>query len=265
MTLSLGRLVKGIRLPTAELVIVLTYVLALASAEAILATVGAIAASLAHAFLVVVMLTHAAGHREERYADVLVGLALAPVMRILSLGVPAEGLPPLAWIGLIGTPTLMGAWVATRALHLSPGTIGVARGDPAVQLGIAAAGLPVGLAAYLILRPEPVISSVSPAVVLAALIAISVFIGFGEEVVFRGVIQGVARRAFGSAPAIAIGATSGAIMLVGSGSLAQVLAFGMLSLAAAVVVERTGSIWGVAGAHSVLSFGVLVLWPILVG
>src|SRR5881227_941054 len=88
-------------------VVVLAYSAAIAVAEVIGVLVGVIPALLCHAILLPVLLNHYALSDRAPYRRILPVLALAPLLRILSLSIPFGQVPQIYWYAMIGTPLLV--------------------------------------------------------------------------------------------------------------------------------------------------------------
>ena len=89
-----------------------------------------------------------------------------------------------------------------------------------------------------------------------------VFTGFVEEIIFRGMLQQVANEILGGA-GVLCSSILFAIMYTGSLSLSYMLFIGLVGLFFGWCVNRTGSIWGVILAHSILNIGMILVWPFL--
>jgi hypothetical protein len=98
-----------------------------------------------------------------------IGFSIAPLIRILSLSMPLQGVA-VQYIYLItGIPLLAAIIVAARMagfqmsdLYLSRKNRQKPRHSWKVQLAIALIGIPLGLMEYSILRPEPIIPQLTP-------------------------------------------------------------------------------------------------------
>jgi hypothetical protein len=243
------------------------YVAALAVAELALVQGGLLVGAACHAVLLIVLLAHHLVAPITPYHSLLVGLALLPIVRLVSLTVPILGIPYLIWHVMVAIPIVVATLLAIHSEQIEPRLMGIgARLDAGVQLAVAAVGIPLGLLAWLALRPRPVISGVDAHQVAVASVVGVLFVAVVEEVVFRGVLQGVALRALGSSVgAVAVSALAYASMSIPSGSPGFILV--MLGAAAFFgwIVEVTGSLWGVIGAHALLTVGMLVVWPAVLG
>lgn len=90
----------------------------------------------------------------------------------------------------------------------------------------------------------------------------TVFGGFLEELVSRGLLQELASEVFGGAgPLLSNGLFT--LMYLGSLSWGYLLFMSLPGFYFGWSVRRTGSIWGVALAHSIMKIGLLLVWPVL--
>lgn len=252
--------------------VVSLYIAAICAAEACVAFVDVAAGALAHAVLVLVLLNHylvERAARDERQlrggrpVDALVVLALVPLLRIVSLTVTVEEIPEVLQYVLAGTALFA---AAAAAAPVVPGSVRVRRlrtWSP-VQIPIALAGVPLGYAAFALTGPDPFAPRLSVADFLLAAVVLLVFTGFAEEIVFRGVLHVGLRSVFGAAAPIGSALLFAAAYLP-TGSFPYVGFIALVGLAFAWLVDRTGSLLGVAFAHGLLSVGMLLVWPALVG
>lgn len=188
-------------------------------------------------------------------------LALVPLLRVLSVTMPVPELRQPYWYALDGFPLLVAVATVARAAGISRSTIGLGRPACwAYQALIALTGIPLGVAAYLILRPpwEGARAGWPELLLYGAMLL--VFSGFTEEIVFRGMVQRALQEAFGTV-AILWSSAAFAIMYIGSLSAAFVLFIGCVGLFFGWLTRRTGSILGVGVAHGGLSVGMFLVWP----
>src|SRR5690349_3552022 len=83
----------------------------------------------AHAALLVGLTLRAALGREDAERRLTLGLALAPLIRLLSLSLPLANLPRLAWYPIVAVPLLLAAWVIIRQLRMSRAELGLRPGN----------------------------------------------------------------------------------------------------------------------------------------
>lgn len=221
-------------------------------------------AALMHAVLIVALVNHFVFADRGGRRPLLLGLAVASLYRMLAL-TPLPGNDFTSQVVLVGGPMLLGCLLALRLVRdwgISAG-IRVRRWGP--QLAIVAAGIPLSDIAYKLLRPGFVVTfsgtgSTRATTVAAAVAALVVFSGFGEELLFRVLIHDGARTRFGPSALYVSSLVYGAAYL-GTRSLAFVLFAVAVGAFFGWCYEKTGSIVGVALAHSIISVGVFVVWP----
>ncbi|HEX5038607.1 MAG TPA: CPBP family intramembrane glutamic endopeptidase [Candidatus Limnocylindria bacterium] len=243
------------------------YLLALLIAEIALIGGGLLAGAICQALLLLTLLAHRILVPGASYRALLSGFALLSVVRLLSMTVPVAGLPVLAWQVMVGVPAFLAIVLALRAERVDPELIGfVVPPDAAVVVLSTAAGIPIGLLGWLALRPPPMVTALSPLSVAVAIVVTLVFIVALQELLFRGVIQGLALDAIGSST-VAVGISTAAytIMLLGSLSAPFVILSCAFALGLGLTVERTGSIWAAVGAQASATLGMVLVWPLLLG
>lgn len=237
----------------------IVYLGALAGAEAVsvlLAPTWGIIFYFAILFTMVYSFAVIGEHGSQR---LLLALGLAPLIRIVSLSMPLTEFSQIYWYLLTSIPVLAGVIAVIKTLGLRPSEVGLMVRAIPLQILVASAGIFFGLVAYLILKPEPLISGLNwQEIILPALIFL-VAAGFVEELAFRGVMQRSA-QALGSWGWIYI-AVLYSMLQIGQLSV-QYWSFVLL---AAVffgwIVKRTGSILGVGLSHGLLNIGMYLIFP----
>ena len=133
-----------------------------------------------------------------------IGLSIAPLIRILSLSIPLQGVAGQYVYLITGIPFLIAIIVTARMagfhmsdLYLSQKNHQKSRHGWKVQLAVALIGIPLGLMEYFILRPEPIIPQLTPGAVVTASVILIIFTGFTEELTFRGVMKRATDDLFG--------------------------------------------------------------------
>jgi membrane protease YdiL (CAAX protease family) len=191
-------------------------------------------------------------------------LALVPVARLLSFTMPLGTVPPLYWHALVGAPLLPALALAARAYGFSSSSLGLRRGRLVAQLAIGASGVPLGMAAYAILRPAPVTSGLDWSHLLFGSLTLLVFAAFVEELLFRGLLQQAAVGAFGAAGAVLVNVVF-AVTAIGSLSAGYALFLGLVGGWFSLAVGRSRCLWGAIGAHALAAVGLVLVWPALLG
>jgi len=190
-------------------------------------------------------------------------LALVPLARLLSFTMPLGQVPPLYWHALVGAPLLPALALAARAYGFSSASLGLRRAGVVRQFLIAATGVPLGMAAYAILRPAPV-ASLDWSHLLVGSLTLLVFAAFVEELLFRGLLQQAAVRVFGTTGALLVNVVF-AVTAIGSLSAGYALFVGLMGGWFSFAVGRTRCLWGVIGAHALAAVGLILVWPVVLG
>jgi membrane protease YdiL (CAAX protease family) len=219
--------------------------------------VGAIPGALVDAALVPVILTHFVVQPDARHRRMFPALALIALLRILSVAAVVPRLPEYAWYAAVGLPVLAGAFLAGRLAD-----------EPAARLGLRVTrerlDTSMSLVGYLLLRPAELTVSGDLVSTMVAMAVLAVFGGFLEEYVYRGVLQSASIDAFGSRRAgILFAATLGACMYWGSGSISFMIAMWFLGIGYGLALSRGASVWGAAGGHTIMLWGMGLVWPLL--
>jgi membrane protease YdiL (CAAX protease family) len=152
------------------------------------------------------------------------------------------------------------AFVAIRVLDLHPPDIGLTSRQMAFQGLVALTGIGFGLTEYYILRPEPLISSMTPGEMIVPCVILLVATGFVEELVFRGVMQRCSIGALGPWGWVYV-ALVYSMLQIGYESATQWLLALAVGLFFGWVVKKTGSLLGVALAHGVINIGLYLVIP----
>lgn len=234
----------------------------LIGAEAITFLAGAAAGMLAHtvllgtAAILSLRMGRTATHR------LLLSLGVLPLVRIVSLAVPAAILPVQWWYLQIGLAGIEAVFLVVRRLDLSFGDLGLRRAPISEVALLTAIGAVLGLPAYLIAgRLDLGGGGGLVGLALAAMIVI-VFVGFFEEILFRGLIQSAGTLLFARG-GILLSVTATAIMYAASLNLRYVIFMALVAVFLGVVARRSGSIAAPIAAHAALATVQLVLMPIV--
>jgi membrane protease YdiL (CAAX protease family) len=241
----------------------LAYLAALFGAE--LVTVWRpIPGMLTHTALLMILLAHAAVTRSQAHRAMLLALTLAPLVRIVSLAMPLGKFPQFSWYLIVSLPLFTAAAVIARLANLGRRDLGLVVDLAPAQWLIMSAGIPLGAIEYVILRPQPLIAGLAvPSFWLPALILV-VSTGFLEELIFRGLLQHVALRAFGGAGIVYVSALFAALH-IGHRSALDVGFVLLVALLFADARRRTGSLLGVTIAHGLTNSLLFLICPFLLG
>lgn len=202
--------------------------------------------------------------RREPHRQMMLALALLPLIQLVSLSLPTRLIPTLEWFVIIGIPTYVLIVLAAYRLELRPYELGLRLTRWQPQARIVLVGAILGIPGYLILQPAPLVPDPTPLNVASAALIVALFGGFLEEGLFRGVIQSVAERSL-ARRSIAVSAFATGLLYSTSLDIRYVAYAVLVGILFGSIVRRTGSLVGVAGGHAALFAVQLVLLPALLG
>ena len=251
-----------LRLPPLPIVLLSLYVIAVSAAELATAFTDARWGLSMHITILAALLAHASLASAQSSQRLFLALALAPLIRILSLTMPLEDVDLVYWYAIVGAPLMLTAAVVAANLRLSLQDVGLTLRALPLQGLIALSGLGFGVAEYFILRPQPLVDELSlRSAALPALILL-VGTGFNEEFVFRGVMQSASRQALGKLSILYV-AVVFAVLHLGYKSISDVAFVFVVGLLFGWLVARTRSLLGVTLAHGVTNITLYLVVPFL--
>ena len=242
--------------------VISAYVVLIAVSEIIDVRTGILISAICNAAIIFVLLNHFIWKDKAAYRRALPALALAPLIRLMSLVVPVAGIPPIYWYGLIAIPLLAAVSMAMRLLGLSTAAVGLSLRSWWPQALIGLSGAPLGMAAFFLFHPEPLLTSPDLTDVILGMMMVLIFTGVTEELVFRGVLLTISNEVLGPAGILCSSALY-AVMYIGTSSLSYLIFGGLVGFVFAWCVNRSGSVWGVIIAHSLLNIGMFIIWPMI--
>jgi membrane protease YdiL (CAAX protease family) len=218
-----------------------------------------------HSFILFLLLFHSAitASRDPEFSQLLVVLILAPLIRILSLSMPFRYLSYIVWFAIISIPVYIAIFTCMYLQGMKPDDLALVpprlRHLP-LELGMIICAVPVGIVEYLILKPGAIIEPRLEALLVPAIIMI-VCTGFLEELAFRGLMQYHATRTMGFAGIVLISALF-ALLHIGNLTILDVLLTGGIGFVFALMVRKTGSIYGVSISHGVINIMLFLVAPV---
>lgn len=200
-----------------------------------------------------------------RPADRQLGLALtlAPLIRLLSLALPLQQLPQLAWYPAVAVPLLISTWLIARHTGLRWGDLGFGGGSPALNLSLMLSGIAFGVIEFAILSPRAPLVAPTPGLMVLAALTLTIFTGFSEELIFRGLLQTLGLRAMGAPALIYISLLFG-VLHIGYLSLSDVVFVSAVGLVFALAVYRGASLLAASISHGITNLILLQVAPLSV-
>lgn len=245
--------------------IALIYLCLITLAEILTATIGAglnivsVGLSL-HGLILIVLVLHGATTRQTQTRRLLLSLVIAPLIRILSLSLPLQGVPLVDWYLTIGALLYMATFFAAQINGISWQRMGLTMKGWLSQLPLALIGFVLGFIEYYILGSHPLISNLSWETLLYPAFVLMIFTGFLEEIIFRGLIQEVSTTMMGKL-GIWYGALLFAVLHIGYLSVVDVVFVFAVGLLFGYIAQRTRSLLGVSLAHGFTNISMYLIFP----
>lgn len=245
-------------------VVAIAYLVALVIAEALTTLISPRTGMVLHGLILISLLLLAALSFRKREYRFLVALALAPLIRLLSLALPLANFPFIFWYAVVGVPLFIATFMSARVTGLKRNMIGLRiswRALP-VQLLIGSTGLAIGLIEYLILRPDPLIAEMRWELIWLPALILLLFTGFLEELIFRGVMQTSSLQELGRIGIIFV-AVVFAVLHLGYRSILDMILVLVVAVMFGLVVQRFNSIVGVSISHGLTNISLYLVFPFL--
>ncbi|MBI4186042.1 MAG: CPBP family intramembrane metalloprotease [Chloroflexi bacterium] len=242
----------------------MVYLVAITVAEVVTVFYMPVWGVVIHIGVLVAAIFHSALTSSEHWRQLALSLALVPLVRIISLGLPLMSIPQVLWYPIIYAPLLAAAAVAMRALGYKLEQVGLVisfRSLP-IQIAIALTGPVFGIMEYLILRPEGAVGGLGLGELWLPALLFLVTTGFVEEFIFRGVLQRGAVNAFGGWGLVYVSLLFAIAHVIHYSALDIVFVFAV-ALFFAWVVNKTGSLMGVTLSHGITNMVLYLIAPLL--
>ena len=245
--------------------VVLSFYLAgIVLAEALTTLVAPALGMICHAFLLAGLFAHGALSRHSISQRMLVTLALAPLIRILSLSLPPNDYIFYFNYLLAGAPLLLSAVLVVRVTGFQLEEVGLRLSGWPVQLLVGLTGIGFGYVEFLILHPKPLVSAITLAQVWLPALILLIFTGFLEEFIFRGLMLKAFADGMGKLSGIVYISVVFTVMQLGNRSALQMLFVFAVALFFGWMALRTRSILGVTLAHGLTNVCLFLVFPFLV-
>ena len=248
------------------MIVAIAYLLAIVGAEVVTIFVQPMWGIVFHIAILVTAILHSAlGRRLSfRHRQLVFSLALAPLVRIISLSMPLANIPQLWWYPIIYGPLAAATMMVVRTLGYKREQIGLNVKWSPVQLAVALTGLVFGVAEYFVLKPEAMVAELSLQEVWLPALMFLVCVGFVEELMFRGVLQRTAVEAFGGKWGIVYVSLLFAVLHMGFLSWVDVVLVFVIALFFGWIVKKTGTLFGVTLSHGITNTLMYLVVPFLV-
>jgi len=241
----------------------LLYLGAITAAELVVALVNPLGGIIFHIVLLLGLVYQACTTTKRPLHNLYLAIALAPLIRLISLSMPLTQFPQIYWYVITAVPILVATLAVMHRLNFRLSQFGFTLKRLRLQILVGLTGIPLGVAEFYILRPATLVGSLTwQELALPALILL-VCTGFVEELVFRGVMQRSANEALGRWGWVYV-AVLFAILHTGYLSLADVGLVLLIGLFFGWVVQKTGSLIGVTLSHGIINIMVYLVLSFLI-
>ncbi|MEA1869414.1 MAG: CPBP family intramembrane glutamic endopeptidase, partial [Euryarchaeota archaeon] len=169
----------------------------------------------------------------------------------------------ILWFLIVAVPLFAAIFTCIYIQRIDMRSVGLkipSRREVPLTCGIILLAIPVGWMEYHILEPELMIGAHASWAV--PILIILIYTGFFEELLFRGLLQHTFTEAVGGMHGILIVSVIFGFLHLGNSWLDCVLAGGV-GLIFALVVRKTGSIYGVLISHGVINTMLFLVMPYL--
>jgi uncharacterized protein len=224
----------------------------------------------------------------ERYSDLFQALMLVSLLRVLNIGMPIFFTMTLYWMPFIYGSIILSAYIvwriATEAMTEEQRSMGIAQmpsywghriwefmngggslGKAHWENLYAPAAVIIGLVLanmeYQVLGPDPLVPDLGFGNLALLAVVMIVFVGFGEELIFRGFLQNRIEKHWGMYPAIIGSSLVFSMMHSGYASVAYLFFVFFVGLVLAVLYRSTRSLVFVALVHGFLNFFLFSILP----
>jgi membrane protease YdiL (CAAX protease family) len=245
------------------MIVALLYLVGIAAAELVTALVNTVGGIVFHSVLLFSLIVHSSFVKRPSH-KLYLSMALAPLIGIVSLSLPLSQFTEIYWYLITAVPLFVATFTCSIILDFQPADIGLSLRERDIPLQglVALTGISFGLVEYYILKPEPLVSSLTLGrVLLPALIFLAS--GFVEELAFRGVMQRSAVEALGRWGWVYIAALF-SVLSIGYLSAAHSAFVFLVGLFFGWVVQKTGSLLGVSLSHGITNIVLYVILPLVI-
>ncbi len=245
-----------------RMIAAIAYLLAIVIAEVVTVAFQPLWGIVCHSIILAAVIVHPAVATRYPHRQLILSLALVPLVRIMSVSMPLANIPQIWWYPIIYAPLLAAAVVVMRVLNYSAGHVGFTVKRPRLQVVVALSGLIFGVVEYFILKPEAMVTELSWQEIWLPAVILVLCTGFVEEFIFRGVLQHSAVVSFKGWGIVYVSLLF-AILHMGFLSLIDVVFVFAVAMFFGWVVEKTGSLLGVTLSHGITNIVLFVVAPLL--
>ena len=247
-----------------NLSIAIIYLLLISAAEVVTVLVDPAAGIIFHATIMIGLIIHGTILQQGPFRRYLVILALAPLIRLLSLSLPLAmfDIPTMYRYMIVGIPLLMAIYFSARSVGLTANRLYFTWKGWPFQLLFGLVGLILGTTEYFILLPQALVPSTGWFDISMGVFILFVFTGFLEELIFRSLLQVTGVQLFGRTALWIISILFG-ILHIGYYSIFDVVFATTVGLLFGYFALKTRSLLGVSLAHGITNVTLYIILPLV--
>ncbi|MGZ7108907.1 MAG: tetratricopeptide repeat protein, partial [Methanobacterium sp.] len=239
------------------------YLLAIIAAEIITANYSLGAGLVLEIVIIFALLTHSSLTESYNLANLLRAVMILPMIRIIGSSLPLMNVPTLYWYPIISIPLFAASFVLMRNQKLTRKKVGLVWGNIPVQLLIALSGLALGFIEFYILKPQPLIPSLTLVPFITATIILLISTGFAEELVFRGILQRNAENLFGNLFGLIYASLLFTSLHIGWHSFLDLIFVLGVALLYGYAFQKTRSLFGITLSHGLSNSVLFLVMPFI--
>jgi membrane protease YdiL (CAAX protease family) len=214
-----------------------------------------------HVVILFALIINSSMVSSSEFANLLRSLIAIPIIRIIGLSMPLIQIDPFFWYPIVAIPLFAAAIVIARSQKLGWKDVGLTLEGWPIQILIAITGIFLGFIEYLILRPEPLVPTLSLYTLIGVFIVLLVSTGLAEELLFRGIIQSNAQKVFRPLFAILITALIFTTMHMGWMSLVDYIFVFCVAVIYGYIFYKTNNILGITLNHGISNTILFIILP----
>lgn len=214
-----------------------------------------------HAAILVIVTWYVSARWDQSRHRYLLGFAIVPLLRIISLALPLDVFPLAAWYILVSLILSVAVLITAQRLELSRLDLGLRIDEVPVQLLIGLSGFLIGAGQYALFKPALAINDMTVLERIGLGLVLLLCSGLVEELIFRGLIQHVAEKILSRYLAWIFVAALYALLALGGYSILNVAFTFLISLFFSWASSRTNSIAGVSLAHGIANITLFLIMP----
>lgn len=253
----------GLKLSKKYVIILLAYLMAIMAAEIVTTYYSVEIGLLIHVGILSTLLINSSLTESQVFSNLLRSMMILPMIRIIGLSMPIMQVNPLYWFPVISIPLFAASVILMRNQKLSRKEVGLVLGNIPVQLSIALSGVILGIIEYLILKPQPLISSITFETVLFASAILIISTGFAEELLFRGILQTNAQKLTGKVYGLVYTSLLFTALHVGWNSIIDLTFVFGVAIFYGYVFLKTRSLFGITFSHGISNSFLFLIMPFI--